>query len=945
MQATSAASLSSLVDGLALKILCKLSWRDLSQLRTVSKRFKELATDNTLWEGLYKEAYHDDPPAANTTISTGNQLMDYRMRHQRNFYQKDSNYNHYKQAGWNGLRIAFISNKLCMQHLSLQTREGGSSQVIVASLANFDTKSITVVYANGTIVEWNWKEDVQLRSWALPLQEGQGKITAATLYKGKAAVGTDVGDIFLFSLENEQGPDGHSASTEIFHVRLPPDMDATPKIAPSVNCVYYDGRLVLGSSKVALKMHIWDIDTRAPVDFLRCEYMFCNAGILVTTFDSVVRVSRLEFNDGKFRRVDTHALNGRKALNRVHPYLSATAPVMSTACDFRDYILAAHFKDVKEKKIGAVTVLNNTPPFDIILIWNMKKPMQEPLVYKLITKNASVKSIRIDKSLEKVVCMLTNGKFYYLSTVAQNTRVFESDDIAGAVQVAEVLADRLIIGSKAHGFNAILFAGQTLADQTQRVTQSIEVYRRDGDKQKSNVSILDWVIYLRQKAHEVEQAHKGNLSSDEILSQVNSFVALFDLCANEMNSEIRIFQHLVDRYEQFKKVKLLMSDIQDWASSIRVNLESLSFSHLLNKLMEEDEFERKIEPFKVSFPFLLEPLTATLEPLRRRTAALASKQLEQFSNEIDDLGQIHPGNFLPADRLRAQLNSNPLFDAKRKPFSWMASSEEFMVYHALKNQIELKLGEYYASQFREKLQFLRSSIKSEVLSIEEFWEEWDRVDHQMSGLLYFVGLLPKQVALSLDSEKKAIFEEMAQHMMQVLDTEIASIRQRMKQEGLTLNKGKALVSDLQLLAQNALASQLQRRNPNYHATIMGLLQVNMSQLQSDLGVLKEVELSQIASVMEQIEQLNTTKMSKDEILLKCDQFKELLDQYSGANPDWAEIGKGRLEEMQQDILNPKLPQTDDFYLYDDDMYEDLEDGMGDEDEEGEDEGEEDPEED
>lgn len=78
---------------LARLLLQWLPARDLCALRLVSKRCKHIATQNQLWENLYTAWWGHPPERQQEPPSTGNQLLDYRLKHQRAFYQQQALHN------------------------------------------------------------------------------------------------------------------------------------------------------------------------------------------------------------------------------------------------------------------------------------------------------------------------------------------------------------------------------------------------------------------------------------------------------------------------------------------------------------------------------------------------------------------------------------------------------------------------------------------------------------------------------------------------------------------------------------------------------------------------------------------------------------------------------------------------------------------------------------
>lgn len=105
---------------------------------------------------------------------------------------------------------------------------------------------------------------------------------------------------------------------------------------------------------------------------------------------------------------------------------------------------------------------------------------------------------------------------------------------------------------------------------------------------------------------------------------------------------------------------------------------------------------------------------------------------------------------------------------------------------------------------------------------------------------------------------------------------------------------------------------------------MDLLRLNQEELGRRLRDLKDVEQTFIASLMEQIDTLSSqaSKLPKEEVLLKLQNFRTLLDKYSGSNPEWTSIGKGRVDQLQKDLTAAKGPKkmesVDDFFIYSDD---------------------------
>lgn len=224
----------------------------------------------------------------------------------------------------------------------------------------------------------------------------------------------------------------------------------------------------------------------------------------------------------------------------------------------------------------------------------------------------------------------------------------------------------------------------------------------------------------------------------------------------------------------------------------------------------------------------------------------------------------------------------------------------------------------------DKILLLKESMKSDVITMEEFWDEYDRLRHQISGTTSLIKLAGPQTSQALEHDKKTLFEEACMKVMQQLDTMISSIRESMKGEDLTVSRANSLLDQFQALAKSPLLGQLQRRHPHYYEYIANLIAVHTRDLQQRLRELKELEQSKIASVMEQIEKLDPSSMSKADVLVKCDHYLKLLDKYAEANPEWAFIGKGRLEQIQKDILEPEKKDTldaSDFFLYDEDLEE------------------------
>lgn len=100
---------------------------------------------------------------------------------------------------------------------------------------------------------------------------------------------------------------------------------------------------------------------------------------------------------------------------------------------------------------------------------------------------------------------MANGSFSFISTVSGKC-FFESEDIAPSLEVCEITADRLFLGSRNQPLRIAQFAGQTLKSHLEKVPQVLKDFR---EKQKSElaVSLDDCFIYLRQRAFQIEQVY------------------------------------------------------------------------------------------------------------------------------------------------------------------------------------------------------------------------------------------------------------------------------------------------------------------------------------------------------------------------------------------------------------------------------------------------------
>lgn len=171
-----------------------------------------------------------------------------------------------------------------------------------------------------------------------------------------------------------------------------------------------------------------------------------------------------------------------------------------------------------------------------------------------------------------------------------------------------------------------------------------------------------------------------------------------------------------------------------------------------------------------------------------------------------------------------------------------------------------------------------------------------------------------------------MFEEKCQQIIQMIDALIASCRQELKKEDLTVKSLLAAQKRLRDLTANELVKILEQRHKNHYATIINLINFASRDIDSKVAELKEIENHLVASVMEQLDSIENSKDKKDDVLAKLAQFKGMLDKYSGSNPEWCKIGLNRIEQLEKDLSKPSIPEpkkldVEDFMMYSDEEIE------------------------
>eukprot|EP01119_Soliformovum_irregulare_P025392 TRINITY_DN9390_c0_g2_i1.p1 TRINITY_DN9390_c0_g2~~TRINITY_DN9390_c0_g2_i1.p1 ORF type:complete len:957 (-),score=268.85 TRINITY_DN9390_c0_g2_i1:53-2641(-) len=862
------------------------------------------------------------------------------MRQQKQFYQNKVYFQNYKESGWEAL-VQFLNTDIGCISVPECTMLGLN---LLAMKLDNAKQEITVAFSSGKIVRWNFKTQ-ELKTWMVPFDD---EAIGMSIFENKIVVGTPDNFVEVYDLVD----DGHG-TVFLDHQFL---MSAQVSANMLVEWVFANSNFVAGCSRNYQRAIIWDRETKAQIDIFSADSISITGSVVSIGYHSSVRIFRLVAFGGSYQRVDEKTFNANVLLLQTIQGIPEGAAIACHLLQSKGYYTAALFREGKSKRGNRndSKATLGVPPFDILVIWNHMKP-DSPVRHRfLLSSGQSIKHIEIDESLEKVVCMLSDGKFSFVSTTTGKEYV-STEDLAPYLVTAQVASDRVFLATM-NSVKMIPFNNDGVEAQGQRARAILDLVLTTPDPILPTVNnpIDDVWVYLRAMKRAISKASSQELPHQMILERIKEYLHLYNSAkkCRQLNA-LAMYKGLSSTAMEYESLVDSVNKTSTWIQEAFSNMNNISFNEALVYLTRADDIQRKQSKSADKHPWVKKQMEEAVPQLRHKILLLAGDQLKNVYKKIENLGDITPSNIVPAEEMLAILQRSSLFQKGRTEFMWVQSTQEYEQYQKLLQSLSVKIADYHAIDFKDRLNALTFSFGSDTVTIGEFWNAYDNIAGDVSQKTRLLEHADPQNVLSLKHELKTVFDDMCLKHTQILEKTVNLIRDDLRDDDMTLKKLLNIRKKIETLAQDDATKSLERRNPNYYGHIIELLRVHLEDCIRRIEPLKRTEHAMIASLMEQIGEINITPTcDRDEMYLKLEGFKSLLDKYSGGNAEWISIGRGRIEELEKQLFAPKehVLTQDDFFMEEpdmDDLQDDDEDMIDDDEElvEEEDDGDEDPEDD
>eukprot|EP01114_Cavostelium_apophysatum_P013310 TRINITY_DN3194_c0_g2_i2.p1 TRINITY_DN3194_c0_g2~~TRINITY_DN3194_c0_g2_i2.p1 ORF type:complete len:764 (+),score=173.54 TRINITY_DN3194_c0_g2_i2:114-2405(+) len=584
-------------------ILRKVSPREAFILRLVSKRTKELATSSEVWEYYYLSRYGEPPQApqtnaTNSEASVNNQLLAYRQRHMKQFHQTKSYFVHYRTAGWSHLM--------------------NLDKTPILPLSSFTDSSIEryhVIHAETISVD-NLKKEAAMgfRSGMIYWKSLSGKyqdkhnvindvsIQSIAIKDNEVCVGETDGNVTLYTKANE------GLENPVFKIKLQEKLSEVDFDKGHV-VILMSGRELRVFSRgdnlllYAIKGDRFRIAAENPGMMLNV----CGAGL------SIINISK---------NIAKYSADVRDIVKASYPDLPPEIPFVCTHCDFKYHIVATLFREGKPP-VGFHKFMS----FDVLILWNTSSSVLT--ICKLIfSHGASVKFLKIDESLDRVVLGLSDGTFQFISTITGKT-YFKSEPILPFMATAEASATDIVVGTDSGKTGWLQFSGFPGLSQSAK-----EIYVGDHlpVSLDGGISVQEWIVIIRKKMFDIRQLFSES-KNDEAMAVIERFFAHKD--------QLLVSRHFPRHITSFIKKAATAATKKKEYENLRPEIASTNSNWTYEQSLERLQNVHNLYQDEVSeefpFPVLVEPLRNALELMREIVLKRYDQMLQNLHLQLKQI--------------------------------------------------------------------------------------------------------------------------------------------------------------------------------------------------------------------------------------------------------------------------------------------------------------------